>query len=309
MEQVPTSCDVYGVREMFTADWHAGLGRSASWLPSMPATQQPAEAANAKLKRDLRRGRKLCRHQDVLSALQDATKTWCQPLLPVDAKRGKPITLMGPDGKVVASRPCEPCPWMLQEGRKIRPPFCKKVMHYPPISKVLHLMHKSKGTSRQCFEESKRDDYQYLCLKQARQQPVAAGTLARMLSQLKATNCETLKALWLQNGILKEEDGMSHPKFMQEIYEETWAEYCLIWQRLGDNQEAEPTRCTCWHYCWRNTCHHVFVFQEFFGLRIWTGPIIPRVPSSKKRPKAKPKGSSEDSDLGRKKRKPRRVQG
>ncbi len=149
---------------------------------------------------------------------------------------------------------------MLQEGRKIRPPFCKKVVHYPPISKVLDLMHKSKGTSRQCFEEIKRDDYQYLCLKQARQQPVAAGTLARMLSQLKATNCDTLKALWLQNGILKEEDGMSHPKFVREIYEETWAEYCLIWQRLGDHQEAEPARCTRWHYCWRNTCHHVFVF-------------------------------------------------
>ena len=148
---------------------------------------------------------------------------------------------------------------MLAEGKKLRRHWAEKSNHYPPIHKVLDLMGKSKGKQRCIFEEHLSGASRFLCLPQASPPPVQRGMAVKMVKQMQARSCEALKALWLDCGILKFEDGAEQdelPRFHKDAFEEMWGDFCIVWQagRCNEDDElygvaGEPqgiVRCTCW---------------------------------------------------------------
>ena len=100
------------------ADWWRGAGFHQRWkCPGPPASQQSAEQANFKLKKDVREQApdgQVRTHQDVLTALCECKRTWLSPISEVDANTDRPVTLMGLPGDVPVKRPNRPDAWMLK---------------------------------------------------------------------------------------------------------------------------------------------------------------------------------------------------
>lgn len=305
LQKVPVDAAKYGAAEFWRADWHCGVGRDASWVPVPPSSQQPAESINSKLKRDVRGGRKrLGRHTEVLDALARACKAWTQPVHPDDVQRGKCVSLMGMEGSVSTDRPLSPCPWMLAEGKKLRPPLSSRIWNYPSIPRLLHLMEASKGTARCCYEDFSRGDHRYLCLRQAKAGPVPPGTGLKLLRQLKAVNVDSLTEAWLEENIFTREEGMEAYRFNKETFNSLWMEYCLTWRAnppCDGSCDTAITRCTCWMFAWRGSCTHAYALEEYLGVRIWSGGVIPSCPSKATKSRKKKRGSSEEA-TGRKRR-------
>ena len=157
--------DRYGRRTLLWADWWSGAGNTHSWdCPGHPASQQAAEQANSKTKRDIRDhapGRKLTSHQDVVSALLGCLATWLRPIRQVDEASDGPVTLMGPANGLHPFRPDRPDGWMLSGGLLVRVPCGGNRLHrLPAIGAVLNKMRTCRR--RKPMEETTRHGNKHL---------------------------------------------------------------------------------------------------------------------------------------------------
>ena len=100
-----------GLEVMHDATWRFGM--AGPLLRGHPPTQQTAEQANAKVKRDVRGGGNvLDTHMAVAEALRSAAVVWTSPYQPKDG--AKPLTLMASSDEALATRsPRAPDRWML----------------------------------------------------------------------------------------------------------------------------------------------------------------------------------------------------
>ena len=92
----------FGRDELIWAHWWSGAGFHEAWdCPGHPGSQQVAEQANFKLKKDIREqapNKQIRTHQDVAMAVLGCLKTWLSPIQDVDANTDAPVTLMAPTG-------------------------------------------------------------------------------------------------------------------------------------------------------------------------------------------------------------------
>jgi hypothetical protein len=205
-----------------------------------------AEAANSKLKRDIKSQGPLSSHSVVLQTLSFCVGCWLKPARASDD--GKPVGLLG---ETSVSRPPGPDEWMLQkDGRYLRPPFAKDMMWVPSVCRILQLMRKWKES----HDEYQHGNFKYLVMAVGQPTKVPHGLAVRMRDMLKCQKITVLQEKLMSEGIVADEDG--ELVFDIDAWDKIWGKYALIWHN-GD--PAHPVRCSCWMWSFRNHCVHAWL--------------------------------------------------
>lgn len=263
--------ETYGVARLFTALWWSGLG-SCKGFQSVghPSSQQTAEAANAKMKRDLRSQGEIRKHQDVILALEKCLPTWLAPLSPADEATNEPISMMG---DVRLGRPSCPDQWMYHEGANLRMPAGGHVVAFASIELILHKMRSCRR--RLPHETWASGNAQYVAMAIGHPEEIPRGTLQKMRAQLRTKKIADLQQLLQADGLLYQEND-DGPFFDKDQYEKLWQTWCLVWC-VTEADGSYDIRCTCWAHAWRGHCVHQYACEQFWDKKTHVGQQIPPV--------------------------------
>ena len=233
---------------MWHGEWWSGAtsGFDEENLPVPPSSQQVAEMANAKVKKDVKSQGRLASHQAVLQALSKACQAWTEPAKH-DTRR--PMTLMA--RSVSLHLPSSPDDWMLHEGKSIRRPFGgQDLVHFASVAAYLEKI-------KTCRKKSPVNELvtsggtRVMAMHVGRPAAVPANSARTMFEQMTTRDVNVLQNLLMKSGILeKQVDEDGHLRFDRQQYHRQWTDMCLVWSKTG----SDIVRCSCWLNSWRNHC-------------------------------------------------------
>ena len=278
----------------YRATWSMTLGGPAK---GHPPTQQCAEGANAKLKRDVKGAAgTLCTHAAVVESLKTASVLWRSPLQP---RAGlKPLTLMAADSELATAFPRRPDAWMLgKHGVRLRMPFGKLCLFAP----IPALLKRFRMKRTPYLQEDRTGSTRWACCAVSKPESVPACMLSQIRSLLRERSCEVLSQKLQTLGIVTAQEAGHY--FDREKCDALFNRFCLQWV-LDSDPAGEMMLCSCWAHRWHGHCVHVYAVAEHWGLRSVVGQRIAHVQEAAREAREDRRGSDEEANArpGRKRR-------
>ncbi|CAE7428869.1 unnamed protein product [Symbiodinium sp. KB8] len=253
--------------EVYDASWWHGL--AFRLMPGHPPTQQCAEGANAKIKRDVQAGGVvLDTHGTVIEEIAQAATLWASPLKVKDGD--KPLTLLAGREALATHMPRGPDSWMLRtKGLRLRRPFGQLEL-FPSIPTLLKFW--QVRTAIYIRESPAGGTFRWACVASHKPIPVPPGQLEKMRAMIQERKAAGLLQKLKQAHILQDEDHeTANLKFDKESYDDCFSKFSLLWIKEGDAR----VKCSCWLHRWSGHCPHSYALEQRWQLSEHWQPPLP----------------------------------